>query len=135
MGFSPNGFIENYIKAMNSHNVDAVVAFFTEDAAYEDAALAIVRRGRNELAEFVRFFFDCYHNVEYTPHSIVGNNDRIAWEWTLNCNYSKTSHTGIPANGQRISIRGSSFMTLENNRCKWNTDYWDIGTLRKQMES
>ena len=65
-------FVRNYIAAMNRHDVDAVLAFYASDACYEDAAIGVVRRGRAEMEEFIAFFFRCYRNVTYTPHSVVG---------------------------------------------------------------
>jgi steroid delta-isomerase-like uncharacterized protein len=131
---SPQDFVRNYIAAMNRHDVKAVLAFFVDDAAYEDAAIGTVRRGRAAIEEFVAFFFRCYQNVTYTLHSIVSGDDRVAFEWTLEANYCQTSHTGVPATGQKISVRGASFMQLRDGLSVWNTDYWDIGTMRRQLE-
>jgi steroid delta-isomerase-like uncharacterized protein len=127
--------VRNYLAAMNRHDVQAVLAFYADDASYEDAAIGVVRRGRAEMEEFIAFFFRCYHNVTYTLHSVVSSEDRVAYEWTLDANYAQTSHTGIPATGQKISVRGASFMRLRDGVSVWNTDYWDIGTMRRQIES
>jgi steroid delta-isomerase-like uncharacterized protein len=132
---SPQEFVRNYIAAMNRHDVAAVLACYANDACYEDAAIGVVRRGHTEMEEFIAFFFRCYHNVTYTVHSVVGGEDRVGYEWTLEANYAQTSHTGIPATGQKISLRGASFMRLRDGLGVWNTDYWDIGTMRRQIES
>ena len=134
MSRSAQEFIDDYITAMNRHDVAAVLGFYAGDAAYEDAAIGTVRRGRAQIEEFITFFFHCYHNVRYTPQGVVGNGERIAWEWTLEGNYARTSHTGIPATGQKIRVRGASFMRLQDSLAVWNTDYWDIGTMRRQIE-
>jgi steroid delta-isomerase-like uncharacterized protein len=132
---TPEKFVADYIDAMNRHDVQGVLGFFTPDAAYEDAAIGVVRRGRSEVEEFVTFFFHCYHDVHYTLHGVVGDALRIAWEWTLEAHYARTSHTGVPATGQKIKVRGASFMRLRDSLACWNTDYWDIGTMRRQIEA
>jgi ketosteroid isomerase-like protein len=86
MSRNASQFIHDYVGAMNRHDATAVLSFFVPDAAYEDAAIGTVRRGYAEVMEFVSFFFHCYHNVHYTPHSVIGDTDRIAWEWTLEGN-------------------------------------------------
>ena len=131
---SPGEFVSAYVEAMNRHDVEGVLNFFSEDAAYEDVAIGVVRRGRPQIEEFVTFFFHCYHNVTYTPRSAVGDRQGVAWEWTLEANYARTSHTGVPATGQKICVRGASFMRLRDGRVLWNTDYWNIGTMRSQIE-
>jgi uncharacterized protein (TIGR02246 family) len=68
---SPGEFVSAYVEAMNRHDVEGVLNFFSEDAAYEDVAIGVVRRGRSQIEEFVTFFFHCYHNVTYTPRSAV----------------------------------------------------------------
>jgi steroid delta-isomerase-like uncharacterized protein len=135
MARSARGFVADYIAAMNRHDVQGVVNFFADDSTYEDAAIGTVRRGRAEIEEFVAFFFSCYEDVKYTPHSVVGDDERIAWEWTLEANYARTSHTGVPATGQKVCVRGASFMRVRDSVAVWNTDYWDINTMRRQIEA
>lgn len=135
MTSSARQFVEGYMAAMNRHDVQGVLQHFADDASYEDAAIGTARRGRAQIEEFVAFFFHCYEGVTYTLHSVVGDSERIAWEWTLTARYSRTSHTGVVANGQRINVRGASFARLQGGRIEWNTDYWDIGTMRRQIES
>ncbi len=134
MSTSASKFVDDYVAAMNSHAAPSVLRFFDDHATYDDAALGTLKRGHAQILEFVSFFFHCYQNVQYTRNSAVGSADRIAWEWTLTGNYARTSHTGIVATGQPIRVRGSSFMTLRDDRILWNTDYWDIGTIRRQIE-
>jgi hypothetical protein len=61
--------------------------------------LASFAAGRSQIEEFVTYFFHCYHNVTYTPRGAVGDRQGVAWEWTLEANYARTSHTGVPGNG------------------------------------
>ena len=100
---SPVEIVSAYVEAMNRHDVEGVLNFFYEDAAYEDVAIGVVRLGRSQI-------------------------------WTLEANYARTSHTGVPATGQKICVRGASFMRLRDGRVLWNTDYWNIGTMRSQIE-
>jgi steroid delta-isomerase-like uncharacterized protein len=132
---SATEFAKAYIEAMNRHDVAALMAFFADEATYEDAAMGIVRRGRAQIEEFINFFFHCYDGVTYTLRNTVGSGDSIAWEWTLDAKYARTSHTGVVATGQNISVRGASFVRLHDGKVVSNTDYWDIGTMRSQIES
>ncbi len=49
--------------------------------------------------------------------------------------YARTSHTGVPATGQKVCLRGASFMRVRDSLAVWNTDYWDINTMRRQIEA
>jgi steroid delta-isomerase-like uncharacterized protein len=132
---SAREFVADYIAAMNRHDVEGVMSCFADDSAYEDAAIGAVRRGRAEIEEFVAFFLHCYQGVKYTLHSVVGDDERIAWEWTLEATYARISHTGVPATGQKVRLRGASFMRVRDSLAVWNTDYWDINTMRRQIEA
>ena len=128
-------FVSDFFAALNRHDIPSALKFFAPDAAYEDAALGVIKRGHEEIGKFFGVLFDCYANVHHTLHNAVGDEERIAWEWTLEANYVRTSYTGIAASGQKISVRGASFARFEGGRVVWHTDYWDIATMRRQIES
>jgi steroid delta-isomerase-like uncharacterized protein len=125
----------SYIAAWCDHDVAALLDHFTDDAVYADAALGVAKKGRDEIGAFMRFFFDCYEDVAYVRRDAFGTGDRIAWEWTLSARYAKTSHTGIEARGQRISIDGCSIIGLRGELIARNTDYWNYATMAEQIGS
>ena len=40
---------EDYLAAWNSHDVEKIASFFTDDCVYEDVAVGAVSRGKEEL--------------------------------------------------------------------------------------
>lgn len=133
MGEAANTFISGYIAAWSAHDVPALLRHFAEDAVYADAALGVAKTGHEQIGAFMAFFFDCYHDVAYACRSALSEGDALAWEWTLTARYAKTSHTGIPANGQPIRIEGCSILRLRDGLIVNNTDYWNYDTMAKQI--
>lgn len=52
MNASNAALLRAYPMLWTHHDVDAVVALFTDDCVYEDAVLGWVHRGKGELREF-----------------------------------------------------------------------------------
>lgn len=130
---SAAAFIRHYVDAWNAHDVAALLDHFTADAVYADAAIGVAKHGHQEIGDFMRFFFDCYADVHYTCRHAFRDDDRLAWEWTLRAAYVRTSHTGVVATGQRVTLNGASILRMEGDRCAHNTDYWNYATMAAQI--
>lgn len=126
-------FIDHYVKAWNAHDVPALLGHFLEDAIYEDAAIGMAKTGHAAIGEFMNFFFDCYANVTYTCRDTFRTDDRIVWQWTLRANYVKTSHTGVVATGQAVTLNGASILMMQGDRCAHNIDYWNYASMAQQI--
>ncbi|WP_217575071.1 ester cyclase [Streptomyces sp. GbtcB7] len=125
--------INSYITDWNSHDVTKILDHFVEDCAYEDAALGVTNRGHDDLRRFLEAFFHSYPNVEFTVTSVFGAEGAIAWEWKMDGNYEQMGHNGMPATGQRISLRGVSITEVTDGKITRNTDYWNFASIMKQL--
>jgi steroid delta-isomerase-like uncharacterized protein len=51
---------DGYRDAWNTHDVDALLEFFTDDGVYEDVTAARVNRGKAEIRAFVEETFAAF---------------------------------------------------------------------------
>jgi steroid delta-isomerase-like uncharacterized protein len=104
----------------------------TEDCIYEDVALGVVNRGKDELVAFGNGFIAGVPDLSVEVTSRFATEDKAAAEWKMT-----GTHTGdlpgMPASGKRFSLRGASTFELRGNRVLRCSDYWDLATFQKQL--
>jgi steroid delta-isomerase-like uncharacterized protein len=107
--------------AFNRHDLDAIMAFFADDAVFESprgpdphgrrfAGKAAVREG---LAARFAGIPDVHYGDD--DHFVAG--DRGASEWTL---------TGTTTDGLRLEVRGCDLWTFRDGLVTRKDSYWKI---------
>jgi steroid delta-isomerase-like uncharacterized protein len=125
--------IDAYIADWNSHDVAAILRHFASGCRYEDAALAIINEGHDQLATFLTRFFHAYPDVRFTKLGVIADDSGVAWEWQMEGTYENTGHNGMAAHGQRISFRGVSMTRYVDGLIVSNSDFWNVATLAAQL--
>jgi steroid delta-isomerase-like uncharacterized protein len=123
---------DRYRDAWNTHDVDAVLEFFTDDGVYEDVTVARVNRGKAEIRAFVEETFAVFPDfqVEDGP-VIIDPSGRYGVEWTMSGTHE--GDTAIPATHKRFSLRGASGGEFEGDKIKRNSDYWNMAEFLVQV--
>ena len=115
--------LEAIATAFNRHDLDGIMAFFTEDAVFEtprgpDRGV-VGSRARSRCAR------TSPHGSPASPTSttattpIWSSGDRGASEWTL---------TGTTTDGEQIGVRGCDLWTFRDGRVAQKDSYWKIRT-------
>lgn len=126
--------MKDYFTAWNSHKVDKITSFFTDDCVYEDVATGFVRHGKKEQAALVTGLFDWSPDYQLELKSAFGGGVWAASEWVMTGTQSGDISTPrIAATGRRFSIRGASITELRNGKISRNTDYWDWASFLRQV--
>jgi steroid delta-isomerase-like uncharacterized protein len=122
------GVAERWIAAWNSHDVEKLVAAFTDDVMYEDIPFGEVNHGQAELRKFAAAEFEAVPDlkVELQSSWIEGSHGSIEWI------FSGTDR-GIYKTGKKFSVRGSSIVTLKGGKISRNVDYYDAATIMRQV--
>ncbi|NGP05154.1 SnoaL-like domain-containing protein [Rhodococcus sp. 14C212] len=126
-------FFDRYRDAWNSHDVDAVVEFFTDDGVYEDATLGRRNRGTAEIRAFVEETFAAFPDfrVEDAGPATIDPSGRFANEWTMSGTHE--ADTAIPATHRSFSLRGASVGEFEGDKITRNSDYWNMAEFLVQV--
>ena len=113
--------LEAIADAFNRHDVDAIMAFFAEDAVFEAPAGPDPsgRRlvGRDHVREGFAARFAGIPDVHYGDASHWVSGDRGVSEWTL---------TGTTTEGARLELRGCDLWTFRNGQVVRKDSYWKI---------
>lgn len=113
--------LEEITDAFNRHDLDGIMAFFTEDAVFETprGSEPWGRRfiGKAQVREGLAARFSGIPDVHYgdDDHFVAGN--RGASEWTL---------TGTTTEGEPLEVRGCDLWTFRDGLVSRKDSYWKI---------
>jgi hypothetical protein len=75
--------MQSYYAAWTKGDVDAVMAYFTDDIVYADVATGASSSGMMDVRAFVQKFVDNYAGVKLTAASITIGKSSAAVEWVM----------------------------------------------------
>jgi steroid delta-isomerase-like uncharacterized protein len=121
--------------AWNSHDVDKIATFYTDDCIKEDVAVGVHVRGKEAMKAVNSGAFAAVPDMKIELRLIISSRDTAATEWTMSGTYS-SSHPGAPlVIGRPFSIRGATIMQLREGRISRVSDYWDSAQFVRQVGS
>jgi steroid delta-isomerase-like uncharacterized protein len=128
---SPDAFATEWIEAWDSHDVDRILTFYTDDAFYEDVpnvenGWAEPMRGHEMIRESLVETFEEMSDLGFEFVSASAAGDRLVVEWIM------TGTHYLDYSG-RFSIRGVSVITLEGDKIARVSDYYDAYLLLSQL--
>jgi steroid delta-isomerase-like uncharacterized protein len=129
-----NAFLTSYRDAWNSHDVDAIAGFFTDDGVYEDVAMARVNRGTDEIRAFAAETFKAFPDFALVDEGdpLVTDDTRYAVAWTMSGTHSGEI-PGLPITNKSWSIRGVSVGEITGDKIARNADYWNMADFLVQV--
>jgi len=119
--------------AWNSHDVEGIASFYTEDCTKEDVALGTGTRGKEELNALHRRVFAAIPDFTIKLTSCFHTDEWAATEWFMSGTYSRQFPGMPPATGRRFSVRGSTIMHLHRGRIRRVSDYWNFLSFLQQL--
>jgi steroid delta-isomerase-like uncharacterized protein len=121
-----------YGEAWAARDIERIVSFFTDDAVYEDVAMGVVNRGKDEIRGFLAELFGAIPDFTVTPASAFSSGDWAGSEWTMTGTHTG-DFPGLPATNKGFEVRGSSVLVLRDGRISRVSDYWDQVVFLRQI--
>ena len=120
------------MSAWNSHDIDKMVSYYTDDCIYDNAGLGVVSHGKKELKEYFVNLFNIFPDARFEMNSYFRSGDWGAGEWTMSGTHSGNS-PGIPATGKNILNKGALIEQYRNGKIYRHTDYWNMVEFLQQI--
>ncbi len=135
MGINLEKMTKDILSTWNSHDVEKIVSFFTDDCIYEDVGNEKTYHGKTELREYIKNMFLDYPDfrVEQKSWFSSSNNDKVAFEDTVSGTHKHSSNPTIPATNKRFSQSGVSISELRNGKIHRYANYFDRATMLQQI--
>lgn len=113
--------LQGFLDAFNAHDVDAIMAFFTEDCVL-DTPRGPAPGGRrmvgpDEVRKGIQARFDGIPDIQYTDERHWTSGDRGVSEWTIR---------GTQASGEPIEVRGCDLFEFTDGRISRKDSFWKI---------
>lgn len=124
--------LERYPALWSSHDVEGLLALFTDDCEYEDAVLNWVHRGKAELRDFAANVFALHPDFRLRYLDCFATATRGAAEWIIEA----TIHgefEGVAVSGTPVSFRGSTLFEFQDGRIRRNVDFWNYADWMRQL--
>lgn len=113
--------MRTFLDAFNRHDVDAIMAFFTDDCVFdmprgpEPGGRRLA--GKDAVREGIASRFAGIPDVHYGDDRHWTSADRGVSEWTI---------TGTTAAGTRIAVRGCDLFEFRAGKIARKDSYWKI---------
>ncbi len=115
--------IKSITAAFDAHDLDGIVAHFSDDAVFEGPrgpdrwGQRFV--GKSEVRDAFAARFSGIPDIRYQGDEHFVDGDRGASEWTL---------SGTSTTGQRVEVRGCDLWTFRDGKVVKKDSYWKIRT-------
>ena len=121
-----------WLDALNAHDVEGVLACFTEDAVFTEVGTGQVARGRDELRAMTQGFFATFSDLHIERTSAVTDGTMLAHEFTMSGVHSGSA-PGFEATGKSFSLPGAIVAQLRDGLISRATEYWNMADLLTQV--
>ena len=122
--------ITDLVDAWNAHDLDRIAAFYAPDYEGVDVAYPTPRRGREDIRQTMALYLQAFPDLRFNVESLIVQDNRAALAWI-----GRGTHQGklmnIPPTGREITVRGTTFFTIQNCQISHGLHVWDVaGALR-----
>ncbi len=124
--------VKDHLAAFNSHDVEKMASFWTEDGVVEDVGRGVVVRGKQELKSYVGDIFAAIPNVKKELKSFfVAGNQAV-------CEFVETgTQTGairkIPATGKSYTTRIAWIIEIRDGKINRLAPYHNMLDFLQQI--
>jgi steroid delta-isomerase-like uncharacterized protein len=129
---TPDSFVRGWLDAWNSHNVDRILSYYTEDAFYEDVPSVengwdVPLHGHQMIRKAVVSTFEEMPDLKFEFGSVSFNaGNYMVIEWTM------TGSRYLELTG-RFSTRAVSVIKFKGNKIAWERDYYDVYQILNRL--
>ncbi len=123
----------DYLAAMNAHDVEKVLTFFTDDAVYDCMPRGKVSRGKKEIKDFLNSTNANFPDFKLEMKSGFNAGDWGAGEWVMSGTFAHSDIPEMPATGKKFSVRGASIIEFSGGKVSRHTNYWNLASFLQQV--
>lgn len=123
---------EEWISAMNAHNVERMASLLTEDAVADEVAEDEPRKGRDSIAEAYREVFAGYPDCKSEILNRVIGVDQAVVEVRFK-GINVGAFRGTHATNKPIDLRIAYILKIKDGKISRVTEYYDLATLLVQQ--
>lgn len=122
-----------YLNAWNSHDAQAVGAFFAPGALYDDRGAAEVARGPEQIAAHAARVFKAFPDLRFEITRIAEGDDFSAGEWRAEMTHEGELF-GLAATGRKLTAEGVDIATFgDDDLIAHLVSYYDGAAMMRDL--
>ena len=125
--------LDDFLSAMNSHDTNKAVSFWTDDCIYENWGSELVKHGKKELTDMINSMFVDFPDIKYEQKSSFAAGDWAGVEYIASGAFTNSSLPAMPAISKTYSVHGASIIQFRKGKISRQSDYLDRATLLQQI--
>ena len=125
---------KNWMNGLNSKQaLERTLAMYADEVEFEDVTFGHKAKAKDELRIFFGAFFEPGAGENFFEVTAFSGDSRGgAAEWTWRAKH-QGDFMGSPAAGKQTEVTGVSVLTFEAGKIKSQHDYWDSGSVLRQL--
>ena len=123
-------YIQRLTNAWNSHALDQVLPYYSEEYQGLDIGEPQLQRGREAVRQMLLRYWGAFPDLQFTVENTVADESRIATSW-LAAGTQQGTIMNIPPTGRTVEVRGVSIVEVKDGLVVRGEYIWDLaGMLR-----
>ena len=124
--------LDELVDAWCAHDIPALLALFTDDCLYEDMAMGVVNRGKEELRRFAEEVFKTMPDFQLKFPIRFATPKWGSSEWQITATWNG-AFEGVDCTGRTIVFTGLSMYSFRDGKIASNRDCWDYTVMMRQF--
>lgn len=125
-------FVADLIAAWNAHDIERLASLYAPDYEEMDVAQAKPQLGRDGIRRTAMAYLRAFPDLQVTLNEVVIDDNRVAMAWTW-CGTHRGTMMNIPPTGRNVTVRGTSFLTIEDSQIRRGLRVWDMAGLLRSI--
>ena len=124
----------DWYEAWNTHEVEKILPYVTDDTVYEATVAGRVMHGKAELRSYITDSFNAFPDFKIDLKAFFVSGEWVGAEWVMSGTFKGVLQPfGLKPTGKSFSVRGATITELRGDKLKRNTDYYDGVTFLRQI--
>ena len=128
----PQQAVRDEIADLSRGDLEAVLAYYTDDVYFEDVSVPNPCRGKQEMRDFMQVFYTAFPDLRIEIRNVFGDGDQVTAEYDLLGTF-RGEFLGHTPNGREFRIKAVSVYVHNGSLFTRETVYYDSASLFGQL--
>ncbi|HEX6710703.1 MAG TPA: ester cyclase [Rubrobacter sp.] len=124
--------VEGLLDAWNAHDTGRIESFYAAEYEGVDVGQAEPERGPQGISRSVDRYLRAFPDLSFVEEGLVVEGDRAVLVWTAHGTHGGKLMS-IPPTWRKVSVRGVSVLTVENEKITRGLYVWDVAGLLRTI--
>ncbi|HEX9332142.1 MAG TPA: ester cyclase [Anaerolineales bacterium] len=125
-------YAEMINEAWNSHDIEKVLSFYSQEYVGDDVGQASLLRGHEGLRAMLESYWGAFPDLRFKVVSTLVDGNRIAIVWVGDGTHHGTI-MNIPPTGHKVTVRGVSIIDVKDKMVVSGQYIWDLAGMLRHM--